>query len=126
MAEYQPLAGREVVAQFAGPVTVWLEDTLPNLELIFVYDAGGYVDLSPGGVDATITIYIARYRGTKMVKSGAASIIDAAKGNARFAFPSAFVSPGLYEGQAKLDFGSSNIQRSQKFLIHVREGTPTA
>jgi len=58
--------------------------------------------------------------------TGTASIIDADKGQARFNFPSTFTTPGLYEGQCSLDFGGGQVQSTQKFLIHVRKGTPTA
>ena len=124
MSDFIPLQGREALAQYVGPVTIWLTDKMPTLDFVFSYDAGGYVDLSPGGVDATITVNIARYGGTKNVQSGTAAITNAARGEARYTFSAALPSPGLYEGQCALDFGSGLAQRSQKFLLHVRVGTP--
>jgi len=126
MSDYVPMQGREVIAQFVGPITLWLGEKTPSLDLIFTYDAGGFVDLSPGGSPATINVYIARYRGAKVVMTGTATIIDATKGQALFNFPSVFTVPGLYEGQAALDFGGGQVQSTQKFLIHVRVGTPTS
>lgn len=124
MSEYIPMQGREALVQFVGPVTIWLSDQLPTLDFVFSYDAGGYVELSPDGVDATITVNIARYGGTKNVQSGTASIVSAARGEARYVFSAALPSPGIYEGQCSLDFGSGLVQRTQKFLLHVLVGTP--
>lgn len=124
MSDYLPMQGREALAQYVGPVTIWFSDTMPSLELVFSYDAGGYVDLSPNGNDATITVNIARYGGKRNVQSGSANITNAARGEARYTFSSALSNPGLYEGQCKLDFGSGQVQRSQKFLLYVRTGTP--
>jgi len=124
MTEYLPMQGREALAQYVGPVTIWMTDTMPSLDFVFSYDAGGYVDLSPSGVDATITVNISRYGGVKNVQSGNASIVSALRGEARYIFGSALPNPGLYEGQCKLDFGSGQVQRSQKFLLYVHIGTP--
>lgn len=124
MSDFIPLQGREALAQFVGPITMWLSDTRPTLDFVFSYDAGGYVELSPGGVDAVITVYISRYKGTKLVQSGAATITGASRGEAQYTFATALPTPGIYEGQCNLDFGAGQEQRSQKFLIHVRVGTP--
>lgn len=200
MAEYIPLSGRSVLAQFVGPLTVWWGDTAPSLDFVFAYSSGGYVDLAPGGfivatvplaenhaegepvvrglpippamtvmtddvaigataiplddtagfkktdtfkigvgganeeervVDsvgggsvAIVTVYISRFRGAKNVLTGAATITYAAKGQARYKFPAVPLPPGWYEGQCKLDFGAGQVQRSQRFLFEVSEGTP--
>ena len=124
MSDYLPMAGREALAQFVGPVTIWLSELMPSLQFVFSYDGGGYMDLSPGGVDATITVNIAKYGGTKNVSSGAAVISRAAYGEATYTFAAALTEPGLYEGQCKVDFGSGQIQRSQRFLLHVLIPTP--
>jgi len=200
MQDYVPLTGREVVAQFVGPLTIWWGDTAPSLDFIFSYDSGGYVDLAPGGaiivtvplgnahianepvvrglplppsmttttgvagigavnvpVDdtsgfaathsikigvgglneetrtvnaisggaaATITVYISKFRGTKNVLTGAVTVTHADRGEARYRFPAVPLVPGLYEGQCKLDFGVGQVQRSQRFLFEVLQGTP--
>lgn len=49
MEQYLPLSGREVIAQFVGPLTIWWGDTAPSLDFVFAYDSGGYVNLAPGG-----------------------------------------------------------------------------
>jgi len=58
MQDYVPLTGRAVVAQFAGPLTIWWGDTAPSLDFIFSYDSGGYVDLAPSG-QITVTVPLA-------------------------------------------------------------------
>jgi len=200
MQDYVPLTGREVVAQFVGPLTIWWGDTAPSLDFIFSYDSGGYVDLAPGGaivvtvplanahiadepvvrglplppamttmtgvagigalavpvddttgfvatniikigvggineetrtvnavsggVAAIITVYISKFRGTKNALTGTAAITHADRGEARYKFPATPLVPGLYEGQCKLNFGSGQVQRSQRFLFDVLQGTP--
>jgi len=82
------------------------------------------VDGISGGAVAIVSVYISRFRGAKNVLTGAASIIQPAKGQARYKFPATPLPPGWYEGQCKLDFGGGQVQRSQRFLFEVAEGTP--
>jgi len=200
MDTYIPLSGREVLAAFVGPLTIWWGDTAPSLDFVFSYDSGGYVDLAPsgniavtvplgaahlidepvvrglplppamttmvaptgigaltipvddtagfyitnaikigvgganeetrvisaisGGAEATITVYISKFRGTKNVLTGAAVITHADRGEARYSFPATPLVPGLYEGQCKMNFGGGQVQRSQRFLFEVLMGTP--
>jgi len=127
-SQYQPVAAQEILATFAGPITIWVGDTLPDLDIYLSYDSGGYLDLMPSGVAAQCTAYISRYGGTKMVTSGICLVVEAAKGHIALQSPYVWRTPGLYEGQVRIRFGTDppgyDYLSSQKFLIHVRKRTP--
>jgi len=126
--DYMPVATREVLASFAGPLTVWVGDTLPDQQFQLLYEDGGYLDLNPGGVICQVTCYIARYKGTKKVTSGLCIVTDPLHGIVTFQSSYVWRVPGLYEGQCRIRFGTDppgfDWLSSQKFLIHCRMATP--
>jgi len=203
---------RELLASFAGPLTVWVGDTLPDLDIWLVYDDGGYVDLEPptaisgqldGPMNAVddpvvfslhagqgalfplatpppatpyrvsigsetllvtlragdvftadraqegtsialhsddsnvqlqvltlVTVYVSRYKGTKLLTSAPCQILNSLQGHVALQSGYVFRTPGLYEGQVTIRYGTDppgyDYLSSQKFLIHARARTPQA
>lgn len=127
--DFIPTTSREILASFAGPLTVWVGDTLPDQNFQLLYDDGGYLNLEPSGVLCEVTCYIARYKGTKKITSGLCVVTDAIHGLVVFQSSYVWRVPGLYEGQLRIRFGTLvpgyDYLSSQKFLIHCRTATPT-
>jgi len=105
------------VQEYAGTLTYFVGDTLPNLTLNIAYDGGaGAVDLT----NATINVSIARLTGKMAIKSGTATLKSAVNGEALFSWGNfTFNSPGTYVGQVRIDFAGTAPLSTQKFLIEV-------
>lgn len=109
------------VQDIAGPLVYFVGDALPDLQIELDYESGGPVVLT----DSTVTVSVARLKGTTAVKTGTALLTDALHGFAVFSWGAfRFGSPGTYIGQVRVTFDGGAPLSSQKFLIEVVEKVP--
>ena len=109
------------VMDMAGPLLYFVGDALPDLQIELDYESGGPVVLT----GATVTVSIARLKGSSAVKTGTATLTDALNGFAVFSWGAfTFGSPGTYIGQVRVTYSGGAPLSSQKFLIEVAEKVP--
>jgi len=102
-------------------------DTAPALEFVFLWDGGGYVNLTGGSVNVIIRRWDIRRTQPigAVVTSGSAVIVDNETGRANFSWNDASpvstvpVDTGWYMGQAEVTFADSTFQHTQRFIFEV-------
>jgi len=102
-------------------------DSGPSLDLIFLWDTGGYVDITRSNIDVTVRRWDSRSKQPvgPVITSGPALIIDGLNGQASFQWAYADPLPnvpsdsGWYVLQARVLLRNGAEQASQRAVFEV-------
>lgn len=116
-----------VVAQTVEIGPLFSADTAPDLDIILLWDSGGYVDLT----DALVTGYVRRWDPAKkvplaaLITSGQCSLLAATRGECTLSWQtcsplsSVPIDPGWYVVQVAVQFPDGTTQESQRAVFEV-------
>lgn len=102
-------------------------DSGPSVDMIFLYDSGGYVDLTHSNIEVTIKRWDPRSKSSvgPVLSSGPAIVVDPLNGEAVFSWiyadptPTVPVDSGWYVLQASVLLSSGLQQLSQRAIFEV-------